>query len=106
MATLSTGALTTQRELAQFAAISEKDVVEHLEHLARSLPADGLYLEIASASCIACNYVFADRTKMNVPSQCPSCTSERIAPPKFSLRKGAVKNAAPRRKHYDNEDES
>lgn len=91
LVTRDTGATATARDLATAAAISEKDVVEHLEHLGRSLPRDGLRLEVTPASCLACGFVFADRTRLSTPSACPSCRSERVAVPTFAVKGGAAK---------------
>ena len=83
LTTRDTGSSATARDLAMAAGISEKDVAEHLEHLARSLPHEALRLEVIAASCLACEYVFRERERLTAPSACPKCRSERVAPPSF-----------------------
>lgn len=78
-------ALVTARDLSVAASIPEKDVSEHLEHLARSLLREGYRLTVEAATCLACGYVFRDRQRLSVPSACPECRSERISPPGFRV---------------------
>lgn len=75
----------TARELSAQVGISEKDVAEHLEHLTRSLRAEGAALEVVPAQCLACGYVFTDRRRLTRPGACPSCRATRIDPPAFRL---------------------
>ena len=75
----------TVRELSQRAGLREKDVVEHLEHLARSARGRGEALEVEPARCLACGYTFADRQRLGKPGSCPACRRTRIAPPRFAL---------------------
>jgi predicted Zn-ribbon and HTH transcriptional regulator len=75
----------TARDLSALAGIREKDVAEHLGHLARSLPHDGERLVVEPASCIACGYRFTDRGRLTRPGACPSCRSTRIDPPVFRI---------------------
>ncbi len=76
----------TAKDLGQAARMRERDVPEHLEHLARSLKAEGLRLEVEPARCVACEFVFRDRSRLTAPGQCPECRSPRVAPPRFTLR--------------------
>ncbi len=71
----------TARDLSAVAGVREKDVAEHLQHLARSLPHDGERLVVEPASCIACGYAFGDRGRFTRPGACPRCRSTRIDPP-------------------------
>lgn len=109
LVTRETGAAASARDLAAAASISEKDVAEHLEHLARSLPRDGLKLEVNPASCLACGFAFTDRARLTAPSACPSCRSERVAPPTFAVKAGPTKPAKPaarpRARPEDDEDD-
>lgn len=88
LATREANASATARELATAASISEKDVAEHLEHLARSLPHEALKLVVTPATCLACEYVFQDRGRLTTPGACPKCRSERVAPPSFRVAAG------------------
>jgi predicted Zn-ribbon and HTH transcriptional regulator len=75
----------TARELSARVGIRERDVAEHLEHLARSLEARGDALRVVPASCVECGYVFRKRERLSRPSACPSCRSTRIDPPAFRV---------------------
>ena len=75
----------TAKELSAAVGISEKDVAEHLAHLERSLKPEGLRLEVAPAECLACGYVFRERTRLTRPGACPKCRSTRIDPPAFRI---------------------
>ncbi len=88
LATRDTGSSATARDLATAAGISEKDVAEHLEHLARSLPHEGLKLAVVPAECLACGFVFRERERFTAPGACPECRSERVAPPSFRVAEG------------------
>lgn len=75
----------TAKELSAAVGISEKDVAEHLAHLERSLKPEGLRLEVTPAECLACGYVFRERTRLTRPGACPKCRSTRIDPPAFRI---------------------
>ena len=75
----------TARELSERVSIREKDVAEHLEHLEKSLRARGERLVVEPASCIACGYAFARRSRLTRPGSCPECGSTRIDPPSFRI---------------------
>ena len=47
LATVETGATVTLRELSSAAGISERDIAQHLEHLARSLKNEGYTVDKA-----------------------------------------------------------
>lgn len=76
----------TALEISQSVSIAQADVAGHLEHLARSLPHQGLVLEVEPARCVACELTFEGRKRFSKPSRCPRCRSERIQPPRFSVR--------------------
>ena len=77
----------TAFELSQALHQSEKEIVEHLVHLRRSLPRQGLALHVVPARCKACDETFADRDRLTRPSRCPTCKSERIEPPAFAVER-------------------
>ncbi len=76
----------TARELSGMTSFSEKDVVAHLEHLERSLEAEGTPLSILPARCFRCGFEFRARERFRRPGRCPECKSERVQPPRFFLR--------------------
>jgi len=64
--------------------ITEKEIFEHLEHIARSLkPTKRLVVE--PAQCRSCGFPFKKRNRMKPPSRCPRCRSEFIQRPRFSI---------------------
>jgi len=75
----------TVAQLSRRVGLCEREIPEHLEHLAKSLRAEGMRLEVEPATCVACEYVFADRTRATKPSRCPECSSERIDPAAFRI---------------------
>jgi predicted Zn-ribbon and HTH transcriptional regulator len=75
----------TSREISERIGVSERDVVHHLEHLARSARGRGERLSIEPPRCLACGFAFGDRERPSKPGSCPQCRSTRIAPPRFSL---------------------
>lgn len=76
----------TMLELSKLLHQPEKELVEHLSHLRRSLPARGARLVVEPATCRACGHVFDDRERLTRPSRCPVCKKERIEPPRFSVQ--------------------
>jgi transcriptional regulator len=77
--------LRTAKDLSAAVGIREKDVAEHLEHLERSLRPEGLRLQVEPAECLACGFVFRERTRLTRPGACPKCRSTRIDPPAFRI---------------------
>jgi predicted Zn-ribbon and HTH transcriptional regulator len=59
-------------------------VCSHVSHLARSLDHDSERLFVAGPTCRECGFSgFDDR--INRPSRCPSCRSESIEEPTFTI---------------------
>ena len=85
------GAPKTSKDLSARAGMSEKEIPEHLEHLEKSLKAKGERLVVKPAECLACSFVFKDRSRVAAPGSCPKCQSERIAPPRFHIEVKATK---------------
>lgn len=78
----------TLRELSQRVGVAEKQLAEHLQHLAKSLKSRGTRLHTEPARCLGCGFTFGDRQRATAPSRCPKCKSERIEPPTFGLKRG------------------
>ena len=72
-------------ELSQRLSIPEKEVYEHLQHLARA-PGPGLRFRLIPASCRKCGFTFAKRERLTPPSRCPVCRGESIKRPRFALK--------------------
>ena len=66
--------------------ISEKDVYEHLEHIARSTHKTGHHLTVIPAECLKCGFVFRKRERLNKPGRCPLCHEEKIQEPIFAMK--------------------
>ena len=75
----------TAKELSFKTHLSEKQVLDHLEHVARSLEHRGLELEREAPKCLKCGRSFEDRQRFTTPSRCPDCRSERIVGPRFRV---------------------
>jgi predicted Zn-ribbon and HTH transcriptional regulator len=73
------------RELSQEVGIREKEVYEHLPHMARSVIPYKKKLYIIPSQCLGCSYVFANRTRFSPPSRCPRCKSEHIENPRYRI---------------------
>ena len=82
---LSEGEMTAI-ELSQELRIREKEVYEHLPHIARSLAAQGKRLVIRPSRCLKCAYVFEDRERFTRPGRCPRCRATHLMVPAYEIR--------------------
>lgn len=73
------------RGLSQELGIKEKEAVEHLSHIARSLAVQGKQLTIRPAECLLCGYVFETRQRFTRPGRCPRCKKSRLQSPAFYI---------------------
>ncbi|MEJ5376743.1 MAG: transcriptional regulator [bacterium] len=74
----------TLHEMSRELGINEKEVLEHLQHVARSVR-PGNSLRIEHCRCLGCGFTFTKRNRLSAPSRCPMCRSERLVPPRFTL---------------------
>ena len=74
-------------ELSREVGIKEKEVYEHLVHIARTLAAKGRKLSIKASECLKCGYVFKDRRRFTRPGRCPRCRESHIVNPSFKITK-------------------
>jgi predicted Zn-ribbon and HTH transcriptional regulator len=82
------GQMLTAREISQAVGIKEKEVLEHLPHIARSLAShgdQGPSLSVEPSKCLACGFVFRKRERLKTPSKCPVCRSEEITETRFGV---------------------
>jgi predicted Zn-ribbon and HTH transcriptional regulator len=75
----------TVRTLSRELRLPEKDIVRHLEHLARSLVSSRRRLAMEPPVCMSCGFSFRKRERMSAPSRCPLCKSEHISDPVFFI---------------------
>jgi transcriptional regulator len=73
----------TIRDLSQAARLSEDAVRRHLEHLVRSLEAEGGTVTVVPPECLGCGFVFEGRARTTKPGKCPECRGTRVLPPSF-----------------------
>jgi predicted Zn-ribbon and HTH transcriptional regulator len=75
----------TARDLSKAVGCSERDVADHLVHLARSLRARGERLVIEPARCLDCGFAYSRRERPARPSHCARCRGTRLTLPEFSI---------------------
>jgi hypothetical protein len=86
MAELEIGPMTA-RNLSKAIRISEKEVIAHMEHVAKSVqPPKRLVIE--PPVCNKCGFVFSHRQRFSSPSRCPECRHEGITQPVFRIAGG------------------
>jgi predicted Zn-ribbon and HTH transcriptional regulator len=73
------------RELSKKVGIKEKEVYEHLSHIARSLSAKGGKLKIRPCECLQCGFVFKERKRYSRPSRCPLCKQSQLTTPVYYI---------------------
>jgi len=71
------------REISKLLGIKEREVSDHLQHIARSIHSKKLTAE--PATCRQCGFSFKKRTRLTTPGRCPVCKSESISPPRFKI---------------------
>ncbi len=72
------------RDLSRLFGIKEKEVLDHLGHIAKSAGSKRFVIE--PACCKECGYSFKKRTRLSTPGRCPVCKSEYVSPPIFGIR--------------------
>ena len=82
---LSEGAMSAI-EISQDLGIREKEVYDHLPHIARSVAAQGKSLIILPSQCLNCGYVFEDRKRFTRPSRCPKCKGTYLQRTAYEIR--------------------
>lgn len=81
-----TGTLCSSRQLAELAGVPERQVEDHLIHVAKSVARDRTRRFILEPSrCGDCGFVFRERTRLTRPSRCPRCRSEAISAPLYGI---------------------
>jgi hypothetical protein len=82
----------SSRRLAEIVGISERQVEDHLSHIAKSVARDhSLRFLLEPSECQDCGFVFRDRNRLTRPSRCPRCRSEAITDPRYSIERRTAK---------------
>ncbi|MBP1694895.1 MAG: transcriptional regulator containing an domain fused to a Zn-ribbon-like protein [Deltaproteobacteria bacterium] len=71
------------QEISKLFGIKEREILDHLQHIAKSVHPKRLIVE--AAYCKQCGFAFKKRTRLNTPGRCPVCKSESISPPRFKI---------------------
>ena len=71
-------------ELSRRLSLPEKEVYDHLQHLARA-PGAGYRFHIIPAVCRKCGFTFSKRERLTTPSRCPICRHQSLQRPRFGL---------------------
>jgi predicted Zn-ribbon and HTH transcriptional regulator len=73
------------RDISREVGIKEKEVYDHLNHIARSLAAKGRQLNLRPSECLKCGFVFKDRKRYSRPGRCPRCRETHLINPSFKI---------------------
>ncbi len=71
-------------EISQRLSLSEKEVLEHLTHIAKA-PGPGYRFHLIPAKCKHCGFAFKKRDRLTIPSRCPMCRHQSIRRPRFQV---------------------
>ena len=72
-------------EISQSVGIMEKEVYDHLEHIALSLAVHDRKLFIHPSKCLKCGFSFEKRTRLKRPGRCPRCRGTHIQSPTYEI---------------------
>lgn len=73
------------KSISKIIRISEKEVYQHLEHIAHSLKSQNRKLRINPARCLECGFIFEGRNRFTSPGKCPKCKGEHIQDPEYAI---------------------
>ena len=73
------------RDLSQALGIREKEVVQHLVHVEKTVAAQKKRLMIIPFLCLDCEYVFKERKRYTRPGRCPRCKGTHVETPTFRI---------------------
>jgi len=83
---LLTGENLTVRDLSQAVSIPEKEVMDHLDHIDRSLRSQGRKLLEIPYECLSCGFVFDKRKRFSRPGRCPECRNSHIKTARYRIQ--------------------
>ena len=73
------------REISQTVGIPEKEVYQHLTHIAQTLVAQNKKIRIKPYECLKCGFTFDDRQRFSKPGRCPKCKQTHVENPIFRI---------------------
>jgi len=73
------------RELSQALGIREKEVVQHLVHVEKTVASQKKKLVIIPFQCLDCEYIFKERKRYTRPGRCPRCKGTHVETPSFRI---------------------
>ena len=83
------GEMLTARDISRAVGIREKEVLDHLPHVARTVnsskEASTVRFVVQPSECVSCGFVFKKRDRLKTPSKCPVCRSEEITEMRFGI---------------------
>jgi predicted Zn-ribbon and HTH transcriptional regulator len=71
--------------LARALQLREKEITEHLPHVAKSVVVKGGRFKVDPAQCQNCGFEFKNRHRLSPPGRCPRCKQSRIAAPEYHI---------------------
>jgi predicted Zn-ribbon and HTH transcriptional regulator len=75
----------TIRDLSNILGLREREILDHLPHIARSIAPDKK-IQLTAPQCQECGFEFRKRTRYSTPSKCPKCRSHRIKDPLLTIQ--------------------
>ena len=83
--TLLTEVEMSARDLSQAVGIREKEVVQHLVHVEKTVASQKKKLVIRPFQCLDCEYMFKERKRYTRPGRCPRCKGTHVETPTFRV---------------------
>jgi len=86
--------MMTARDISRAVGVKEKDVLEHLPHVARTIEGKGggkgggpeeETFVVEPSECLECGFVFKKRDRLKTPGKCPVCRSEEITETMYGI---------------------
>lgn len=66
---------------------NERELFDHIYHIARSGKRKGLVVFVIPPRCEDCGFEFNIEKRIRNPKRCPRCKSDKISSPKFLIRR-------------------
>ncbi|HDL07450.1 MAG TPA: ArsR family transcriptional regulator [Desulfobacteraceae bacterium] len=73
------------REISKTLAVQEKDIYEHLVHIARTVSVQKKKLITRPFQCLQCGYIFKERQRFTRPSRCPKCKKSHLQMARYRI---------------------